>query len=104
MSDQKKNGGAAQGADTTTETNKTTATQQNAEAPLLGKVSRKSEFLCKRGPCFAYQGKTIDLRKITDDTAVRLANDPRCMFLVWKEKEKRPQGQRIHNEDVYVKI
>jgi hypothetical protein len=82
----------------------TTASPAAPKATLLGNVSRKGEFLCKRGPCFAYQGKNVDLRKITDETAVALANDPRCMFVIWKDAAKRPQGQRIQSLDVYVNV
>ena len=60
----------------------------------LAAVTNKDKFVCKPGPVYLYNGKSYDLRTISEATAEALANDPRCMFIAWKEESKRPAEQR----------
>lgn len=64
------------------------------QAKPLQAVNAPERFVHKPGPCFAFKGKKHDLRTIDTQTAEALAKDKDCMFLQWREVNKRPQGQR----------
>ena len=65
-----------------------------AATPLMGKVTNKEQFLWKPGPVYLHNNKRIDLREVTDQVALQLANDPACAFIQFKDATKRPAHQR----------
>jgi hypothetical protein len=65
--------------------------EQAANLQQLGE--RAKEFVCKPDPVYAYNGKSVDLRKIDARLAEHLANDPRCRFIQWADPKKRHKDQ-----------
>ena len=54
----------------------------------------RAQLIAKPGSKYIFQTGPVDLREINDAQATALANHPACMFLVWKDPKKRPQGQK----------
>ncbi len=67
----------------------------NTKKPLEGvSAELRSQLIAKPGNRYIFQNKAVDLREINDAQATTLANHPACMFLVWKDPKKRPEGQK----------